>query len=75
MTPKYMLNDNFQSCKFWNAVTKTFDTKNILKEVMIWQNTGNVLEERFSNEGCTLERRKNIGNPTPNINIINIYNE
>ena len=32
---------------------------------MIWQNTGNILEERFSNEGCTLERRKNIGNPTP----------
>ena len=52
-------------CKFWNAVTQTFDTKNILKEVMIWQNTGNVLEERFSNEGWTLERRKNIGNPTP----------
>ena len=45
--------------------TRTFDTKNILKEVMIWQNTGNVLEESFSNEGCTLERRKNIGNPTP----------
>ena len=49
---------------FEKLFTRTFDTKNILKEVMIWQNTGNVLEERFSNEGC-LERRENIGNPTP----------
>ena len=40
----------------------------ILKE-KIWQNTGNVLEERFSNEGCTQERRKDHRKPNTDINI------
>ena len=43
--------------------------KIFLKEVMIWQNTGNVLEERFSNEGCTQERRKDHRKPNTDINI------
>jgi len=48
---------------------KTFDTKNILFKLTIWQNTGNVLEERFSNEGCTQERRKDHRKPNTDINI------
>ena len=57
------LNDNFQSCKFWNAVTKTFDTKNIKRENLAKHRQR--FKRKILNEGCTLEGRKNIGNPTP----------